>query len=458
MPDNDYSDVHPTKMKLSTIYPVDYYPSPPESLPESLQPANYKTASSGLTPLMLFVLGRSRNGSGAGATESADCIDSLVSSGAELHSQNGDGETALHLAARAGLYRICERLMQHRADLNVFDKYGRNALHTAICANQYNIVKLMLDHCNSMLCANNLNLLLDDKYDLIDSKTNDDLGDTGLIIACRLSLNAIVQLLIDYNATVNATDNEGRSALHWCAKVNNVSGACALLKAGANVNMQDNDEKTPLSAGLSEMCTLQVADLLIRHEAFVSGDDEVKYNKMKSVMEAMNGVQSMPRQIKTVKSGVQPSQPSQPSQQLPPPPQENKVLKSVATKRKLNEASAAEGRSVKSKKSAKKSSSPSPPPYTLQPGYSYANHYDLNYSAYYYADSNYAYASGQPFYVKPVCAETKLDAASLGGNVNMGFMGDGGYGAKSAQFQVKQEAAHGPQSAHLYSSQYAAYF
>ncbi|CAF0801479.1 unnamed protein product [Brachionus calyciflorus] len=510
-PENDYGDLDnsskPLKIRKTDIYrtnsscltipvppaPVpgspDFYPSPPESLPDVLHPVNYKGGSYGLTPLMLFVLGRSKNKYSQNESNYTDLIDSFVTSGADLNSQNNDGETALHLAARCGLYDICERLLKYKAEINVFDNYGRNVLHTAVCANEYKIVKLILDYCNSILCNNNMmnngqgSLMLDDKYDLIDSKTNDDLGDTSLIIASRLSLNQIIQLLIDYNATVNATDNDGRSALHWCAKVNNVNGALILLKSGANVNMQDNDEKTPLTSGLCEMCTLEVADLLIKYDAFVSADDEIKYNKMKTIMEAMNGgsIRSNHRDIKTVKTN-----------QISIQNQTEKITKSSGTKRKLSETIISNNstlemtRSVKIKKPiVKKSTTPSPPPsYTPAnlPIYSTINKYQYNnnnsqyqsqevnklpydYSSYYY-DSNYAYQ--QQFYMNPI----KTEVNATGGNVNMGYMNDNGYGynfgslkSNGSHYQIKTEPQQQTQvnqqnNNQIYNSShsYAAYF
>lgn len=128
---------------------------------------------------------------------------------------------------------------------------------------------------------------LDDRYDLVDSKTSDDLGDTPLIIAARLNHNQMISLLLEYSAAVNAADHEGRSALHWCGKVNNSAGAALLIQAGANVNMQDHDEKTPLSAALNELNTREVADLLVKCDAFVAPEDEVKYRKMASIGEAL---------------------------------------------------------------------------------------------------------------------------------------------------------------------------
>jgi ankyrin repeat protein len=267
----------------------DYYPSPPESLPDILNPINYK--SNGLTPLMLFIMNRSKakhsqNGTKDDLINETEITDSFILNGADLNTTNFDGETALHLAARCGLYQIFDRLLKAGMDLNVYDNYGRNVLHTAVCSNEFEIVKLILDYCSTSMSVNQQ--ILDDRLDLIDSKTNDDLGDTALIIASRLNLNTVLKLLIDYNATVNATDSEGRSALHWCAKVNNFNGAMLLLQAGANVNMQDNDERTPLTSALSELCTKEVADLLIKYDAFVSSEDEARYKKMKSTLEQLN--------------------------------------------------------------------------------------------------------------------------------------------------------------------------
>lgn len=285
------------------------YPSPPESLPETttttttntniLNPINFKGGFHAITPLMVYIMGRSKmlktqynNNSNS---NDLNIITTFCTNGADLNAKNLDGETALHLASRCGLIEIVKSLLLNGADPSLFDNYGRNVLHTAVSSNEYEIVKLILNHCISFQTSStnqnedNLNdNNFDDKYDLIDSKTNDDLGDTPLIIASRLNLNKIVKLLIDFSASVNATDNDGRSALHWCSKCNNLTGACILIQSGANVNMQDNDEKTPLSSALNEFSSKLMADLLIKFDAFVSQDDELKYNKMKYILDNNN--------------------------------------------------------------------------------------------------------------------------------------------------------------------------
>ena len=231
-----------------------YYPSPPESLPDFY--SNIK-GPQGLTPIMCVIM----NHKTTSLSNMLDLIDTLNSKGADLNMiSTSNGETALHLAIRNGLYEVAEKLINYGADITIFDKQGRNVLHTAVGSNQYSIIKLLF-------------LKFGDKID-IDAKTNDNLGESALISASRNSFNEIIKLLISYNVTINSTDNNGQSALHWCAKVNNCQGAILLLENGANINLQDENEKTPLSVAIDELNTNEIIQLLIKYQAFVSSEDE----------------------------------------------------------------------------------------------------------------------------------------------------------------------------------------
>ena len=87
-------------------------------------------------------------------------------------------------------------------------------------------------------------ILLRNRDTKLDTKTND--GTTPLILACRLAIEGMVEDLINAEADINASDDSGKTALHWAAAVNNVEAVQILLKHGANIDIQDNKVTTSL--------------------------------------------------------------------------------------------------------------------------------------------------------------------------------------------------------------------
>lgn len=178
-------------------------------------------------------------------------IDKYVQNGADLNMQNDDGDTALHLACRLGQYEIAERLIKLGADLTLFNNAGLIPLHVAVCANQIQLVRMMLDYCRSMSETHEqeqqqqqqqnspiqANQLID-PYNIIDIKTDCIVGDTALIMSVKNNSIDMLQLLIQFKANVNAIDNEGLSALHYCAKVFEI--ICGIIEISIYLNMQIN--------------------------------------------------------------------------------------------------------------------------------------------------------------------------------------------------------------------------
>lgn len=67
------------------------------------------------------------------------------------------------------------------------------------------------------------------------------------MMACsRKEADAIVSLLISKDADVNAKNNNGQTALHFCASKNNLDIARTLLKEKASARIKDKRGQLPL--------------------------------------------------------------------------------------------------------------------------------------------------------------------------------------------------------------------
>ncbi|MEE6505193.1 hypothetical protein FKM82_005464 [Ascaphus truei] len=206
----------------------------------------------GFTPLMIAAC--SGGGLETGNSEeeedaSANMISDFIVQGANLHNQTDrTGETALHLAARYARADAAKRLLESSADSNVQDNMGRTPLHAAVAADAQGVFQILIRNRATDLDAR--------MYD----------GTTPLILAARLAVEGMVEELINCHADVNAVDELGKSALHWAAAVNNVDAAAVLLKNGANKDMQDNKEETPLFLAAREG-SFETAKVLLDHYA-----------------------------------------------------------------------------------------------------------------------------------------------------------------------------------------------
>ncbi|CAN0018645.1 unnamed protein product [Bubo scandiacus] len=184
-----------------------------------------------------------------GDDASAGIIGDLICQGASLGAQTDrTGETALHLAARYARADAAKRLLDAGADTNAQDNTGRTPLHAAVTADAQGVFQILIRNRSTDL----------------DARMGD--GSTALILAARLAVEGMVEELIACHADVNAVDETGKSALHWAAAVNNMEATLALLKNGANKDMQDSKEETPLFLAAREG-SYEAAKILLDHFA-----------------------------------------------------------------------------------------------------------------------------------------------------------------------------------------------
>ncbi|XP_077482663.1 neurogenic locus notch homolog protein 1-like isoform X1 [Stigmatopora argus] len=205
----------------------------------------------GFTPLMIASCSGGGLETAAVGEEdvSAGVVDNFIFRGASLHERTErSGETALHLAARYARSDAAKSLLEAGADANARDNAGRTPLHAALAADAQGVFQILIRNRATDLDAR--------MYD----------GTTPLILASRLAVEGTVDELINSHADVNAVDDFGKSALHWAAAVNNMEATIVLLKSGANKDMQNNKEETPLFLAAREG-SYETCKVLLEHFA-----------------------------------------------------------------------------------------------------------------------------------------------------------------------------------------------
>lgn len=157
-------------------------------------------------------------------------IEYLLDAGAEVNATDAGGHTALMYAAAARNSEMAAELLDAEADAGIKDGKGRTAL-----------MYLCLNGTDSPDMTAVLKLLLQSGAEL---NARDNAGLTPLAYAIRNTNTEWVNLLLEEGADVNVQDIRGRTTLMLAAQAQ--TDPSALLNAGAEVNAQDREGRTAL--------------------------------------------------------------------------------------------------------------------------------------------------------------------------------------------------------------------
>ena len=146
----------------------------------------------------------------------------LISDGAAIEGL-AHGTTALHEAARLGLIRPAQLLIEHATDLNVLDDDDATPLMCSCILGQTNGSRVAL-----MLLAGGA----DAKY----VRKDDEM--TALKFAVKRCKPEVIQRLIDAGASVDGPRGTDQTALMLAARANNIENLKVLLKNGANPSIK----------------------------------------------------------------------------------------------------------------------------------------------------------------------------------------------------------------------------
>ncbi|XP_048362171.1 ankyrin repeat domain-containing protein 22 isoform X2 [Sphaerodactylus townsendi] len=133
------------------------------------------------------------------------------------------GDTPLICACRQGHNRIVSFLLKRNADVNIQNNKERTCLHYA--------VRKRFNYLDYLLIVILMPVLL--------------LGYLLMVSKSKQNEN-LIKMLLRAGADVNATDNSGRTALHYACEMKNQSIIPLLVEAGADLSIKNKDDETPL--------------------------------------------------------------------------------------------------------------------------------------------------------------------------------------------------------------------
>ncbi|XP_032520773.2 26S proteasome non-ATPase regulatory subunit 10-like [Danaus plexippus] len=167
-------------------------------------------------------------------------VDYLLDLGSVVDALDDTNSTPLILAASAGRLEVVRLLIGKGANVNHKTSRGQTSLHYACSKGHREVVKLLIE------------------ADAIVSEA-DVLGATPLHRAAAQGRMEIVEMLTKCpHFKVDACDSTGNTALHLSCEEDREAVACLLVKAGASLEIQNKEKKTPL-----DLCSNKLRQLLI---------------------------------------------------------------------------------------------------------------------------------------------------------------------------------------------------
>ena len=222
----------------------------------------------------------------------------LLGRNGDANNTDIDGQTPLHVALSNGCQRAAAYLVKRGSDVNAQDRNGLTPLHICVAENapattgwtesaRARMVAFLLAN-GALPCARNGNgepvlhaairhRVGEESIALLAAKAREQCGidvtdDDGMTALHIADTPEIARMLISAGAGVNASANDGSTALHL--HTDNSQLVALLLDSGASRTLGDNRGRIPLHVALDRSDPVgEVVDLLSTTRAEVNAQD-----------------------------------------------------------------------------------------------------------------------------------------------------------------------------------------
>ncbi len=163
----------------------------------------------------------------------------------------GKYQTPIHVAVLRCSIPIVKMLVEYGADINALNYEKNTALDLAVHQQDQDMVIILLDY-GALI----------------------DIGNVPTIYAAALHKEKeIIKLLYDRGASIDAQNNEGRTALFFAVSSDSVEIANLLLRLEAKVNIRDHDGNFPIHLSVSHAKNIDMVELLYDYGADLDAQD-----------------------------------------------------------------------------------------------------------------------------------------------------------------------------------------
>lgn len=196
----------------------------------------------------------------------------LINKGANVNYQMWDGTTSLFLATRGNHKKVVELLLKNGADINKETIAKTTALFEAVIQLNDTITDILLKEKPNINARDNYNLTSLQYvvgYNLLKYSNEANFDSIKAVFVNRTKANSVCELLIKAGANVNEEDDFGYTPLLVSTILNNIHLVKVLCEAGANPNKKSTNGNTPLIIAADDG-DFEITKTLIEHKADIN--------------------------------------------------------------------------------------------------------------------------------------------------------------------------------------------